>query len=116
MTVKELTIELKETLNQLKDNYFHQDKPENKRDLTFFTYVKEATGPVFQLVEQWEVHTAEEVKKRTLRIHPQQVVSTRENVELLLMHSYYIDVKENRYMNLYNSVMYVLDIILDDLK
>ncbi|GAA5415335.1 hypothetical protein Pryu01_00359 [Paraliobacillus ryukyuensis] len=31
------------------------------------------------------------------------------------MHSYYIDVKETRYMNLYNSVQYVLDIILEDL-
>ncbi|WP_182199379.1 DUF1798 family protein [Paraliobacillus salinarum] len=116
MTVQDITLELKETLKRLKNNFYEQDKPKNLRDTTFFSYVKEETNPVFQLVEQWETEAAEAVKRRELSIHPQQVVSTRENVELILLHSYYIDVKEERYMNLYNSVLYVLDIILDETK
>ncbi|MFB1049348.1 DUF1798 family protein [Paraliobacillus sp. JSM ZJ581] len=114
MTVKNVTIELKEHLKRLKHNFFYQDKPKNKRDLNFFSYVKEVTNPVFHIIEQWEHNTANAVKNRELSIHPQQVVSTRENIELLLLHSYYIDVKQDRYMNLYNSVLYVLDIILEE--
>ncbi|WP_113866275.1 DUF1798 family protein [Paraliobacillus ryukyuensis] len=115
MSVKELTFELKEKLAKLKTNYYQQEKPEYRRDPEFFNLVKEETLPVFQLAEKWSEETAKKVKERELRIHPQQVASTKENVELLLMHSYYIDVKETRYMNLYNSVQYVLDIILEDL-
>ncbi|WP_306291525.1 DUF1798 family protein [Paraliobacillus ryukyuensis] len=115
ISVKELTFELKEKLAKLKTNYYQQEKPEYRRDPDFFNHVKEETLPVFQLAEKWSEETAKKVKERELRIHPQQVASTKENVELLLMHSYYIDVKETRYMNLYNSVQYVLDIILEDL-
>ncbi len=114
MMIKELTIELKDQLLQLKSNYYQQEKPQNRRDSDFFNYVKKVTEPTFRLVEEWEEKTAEQVKSRTLRVHPQQVGSTRENVELLLLHSYYIDVKESRYMNLHNSVLYVLDLIIED--
>lgn len=114
MSVKTQTIELKQSLQYLKKQYYQREKPENKRDPAFFSFVKTETAPIFELVDSWAKETAHEVKQRHLRIHPQQVASTKENVELLLLHSYYIDVREKRYMNLYNSVCYILDIILED--
>ncbi|GGM23145.1 hypothetical protein GCM10011351_06240 [Paraliobacillus quinghaiensis] len=115
MDLKQLTIQLRSELEGLKANYLQQEKPENKRDKVFFEYVKEKTTPVFQLIEEWEVLASSYVKNREVNVHPQQVVSTKENLDLILMHSYYIDVKRKRYMELYRSVHYVFDLILEDL-
>ncbi|WP_117160747.1 DUF1798 family protein [Paraliobacillus sp. X-1268] len=116
MNLKETTIQLKKELELLKSNYLEQEKPAHKRDKDFFLFVKEKTNPVFQLNESWETLAAEHVKNRNVRVHPQQVASTRENMDLLLMHSYYIDVKRKRYMELYQSVQYVCDLILEDFQ
>ena len=115
MDLKQLTIQLRSEIEGLKTNYLQQEKPENKRDKTFFLYVKEKTTPVFQLIEEWEKLAASHVKNRAVNVHPQQVVSTKENLDLILMHSYYIDVKRKRYMELYQSVNYVFDLLLEDL-
>lgn len=114
VNLKVTTIRLKEELEILKLNYLEQEKPEHKRDKDFFNYVKEKTMPVFQLNELWEKLALEHVKDRDVRVHPQQVASTKENIDLLLMHSYYIDVKRKRYMELNQSVQYVFDLILED--
>ncbi|MDL4840842.1 DUF1798 family protein [Aquibacillus rhizosphaerae] len=116
MEFKRMTLELKERLDRLAQYYLENEKPKDKRDKDFFMFVREQTTPTFQLLQEWEMEALKFVKNRDVRVHPQQVSSTKENMDLLLMHSYYIDVNRKRYMNLNKSVHYVFDILLEDLN
>ncbi|ASN05541.1 DUF1798 family protein [Virgibacillus necropolis] len=115
MHMKEQTIELKKHLQLLKDNYEANDPPEDKKDMTFFMHVKSKTEPLYAMLETWETDALEIVKQRKVNVHPHQITSTRENMELLLMHSFYIDVKRKRYMELNHSVLFIFDQLLRDL-
>lgn len=106
----------KDHADKLKERYEENKPPENKKDREFFLMVKEYTAPIYKLLEEWEEETLAVVKERKVNVHPHQVTSTRENMELLIMHSFYIDAKRKRYMELNHSVHYVLDQLLSDLN
>lgn len=115
MELKERTDYLKRQLDRLLERFEGNEPPENGRDREFFKLVKEETSPIYSNLELWEEGALAIVKERKASVHPQQVTSTRENMELLLMHSYYIDVRRKRYMELYKSIHYVFDMLLNDL-
>src|SRR5699024_5850542 len=107
------TEQLKIELDTLKNMYETNAAPENRKDKSFFLKVKSETEPVYKLLTQWENNALEQIKKQNVtNVHPKQIVSTKENIELLLMHSYYIDVRRRRYMELHHSVHYVLNQLL----
>ncbi len=116
MNLLEQTEKLQQYLIRLKDKFEYSDPPENKKDREFFLQVKQETEPVYELLNQWEQSALEAVKNREVQVHPHQVTSTRENMELMLMHSYYIDARRKRYMELNNSIHYVLDQIQRELS
>ncbi len=107
--------ELEKELVRLKEYYLTHERPENKRDPDFFAFVKENTEPVFETVDQWYGEALNFVKDRDVHVHPQQIESTEENIKLLLLHSYYVDVKRKRYMELHQSVIYVFDLLKNDI-
>ncbi|MFC3038898.1 DUF1798 family protein [Virgibacillus xinjiangensis] len=115
MELNLLIEQLKQHLNRLKDRFEKVEPPENKKDKEFFHMVKTETSPVYELLEEWEEKSLDLVKGRKVDVHPHQVTSTRENMELLLLHSYYIDVRRKRYMELYKSIHYVFDQLLREL-
>lgn len=110
-----MTLDLKTYLTQLKDRFETTPPPENRRDRDFFEYVKKETDPIYELLAKWEKEVLSLVKERKVSVHPQQVSSTRENMELVLMHSYFIDARRNRYLELFKSVSYIFDQLLEDL-
>ena len=112
MNIEKQTAQLRKYLIDLKDRYENSAPPENRRDPDFFQMVKTETTPIYDLLESWEDDTLEQVKLRQVKVHPHQVTSTRENMELLLMHSYFFDARKKRYMDLYQSVLYIFDQIL----
>lgn len=114
MNIKNLTLDLKKEFEFLRYRYETNEKPKDKRNRDFFQYVKEETDPVYAKIEAWEEAANSFVKRREVKVHPQQVASTRENMELLLLNSYYLDAKRQRYMDLYQSVFYVFDSLLND--
>ncbi|WP_138417041.1 DUF1798 family protein [Aquibacillus sediminis] len=114
--LKQLTDQLQLKIDELKSRYLTNEKPENKRDRDFFMYVKDQTTPTYEMIQQWQEVALAFVKDRKVQVHPQQIESTSENLELLLMHSYYIDVKRKRYMELHHSIHYVFDRLLEDLE
>ncbi|WP_339228003.1 DUF1798 family protein [Oceanobacillus sp. FSL K6-2867] len=116
MELKKQTESLKSHLNLLKIKFEQNAPPENSRDKTFFLKVREETLPIYTLLDEWETTALKVVKNREAKVHPHQVASTRENMELLLMHSYYIDVRRKRYMELYTSILYVFDLLLEDIS
>lgn len=116
LMVREQTAKLREHLIRLKERFENTAPPKNRRDRDFFQMVKGETDPVYELLEQWEEATLEIVKQRKVNVHPHQVVSTKENMELLLMHSYFIDARPKRYMELYKSILYIFDQLLQELE
>ncbi|MBU5594205.1 YppE family protein [Amphibacillus sp. MSJ-3] len=110
----ELTNELQKASLRLKENFINNQQPVDQRDPSFFEIVKTETEPLFNLIERWEKESLAAIKQRELLIHPQQIKSTRENFELVLLHSYYIDVKPKRYMELQQAINYVCELIKKD--
>ncbi|MFD1360528.1 DUF1798 family protein [Lentibacillus salinarum] len=115
MTLEQQTRQLIEHLDQLKQRYEEHHPPESKKDKQFFEMVKERTEPVYALLAEWEEHARRAVRERQVNLHPQQVTSTRENMELLLLNSYYIDVKRKRYMELHHSITFIFEQLLSEL-
>ncbi|MFC2948340.1 DUF1798 family protein [Virgibacillus sediminis] len=115
MELETQTRQLKQHLDRLKARFETEQPPDNKKDKDFFFKVKEETTPIYSILEEWEEKSLDLVKNRKADVHPHQVTSTRENMELLLLHSYYIDVRRKRYMELYKSIHYVFDQLLREL-
>jgi hypothetical protein len=112
MLLVDYTNQLKNDLQELKDQFEQSNPPEDRRDKDYFEMVKEKTLPIYDLLAKWEELALKVIKERKISVHPNQIVSTRENMELLLMHSYYNDVRRRRYMELNQSVLYVFDQLL----
>ena len=115
MELKKHTEKLKQHMNYLKDKFERNEPPKERKDKHFFQMVKKETLPIYELLALWETEALKAVKERKVNVHPHQVSSTRENMELLLMHSYYIDVRRKRYMELNNSIHYIFDQLLREL-
>src|SRR5690625_1310130 len=116
MKLKYQTEQQKKHVSDLKTKYKTNAPPENKKDKQFFLQMKEETAPIYQLLAQWEESALKSVKERDVHVHPQQITSTRENMELMLLHSYYIDAKKKRFMELHNSIIYVFDQLLREIE
>jgi len=116
MELYQLTEELSKELDTLLTYYETHEPPQDLRDKEFFLMVKKATNPIYEMLQDWELQALDFVKNHKKNLHPHQIVSTKENMELLLMHTYYIDVKRKRYMELNFSVHYIFGILLTELE
>ncbi len=104
-----------ETIDQIKQACFiryQADTPPAKlNDRESFNVIKEEVTPQFQLLEQWEDELLTDIKTEALSIHPSLVQSTRENMELIIMHSFYHDTDIKRFNELVKAVDVVLDMV-----
>ncbi|SDX72653.1 DUF1798 family protein [Salimicrobium album] len=115
MSLQKRTRTLKESLDELHERYTSHTGPVDRTDHEFFEKVKNETAPYFELVQDWYEEVEPFVKERDVTVHPNQIKSTHENIEMLILHSYYLDVDKNRYKDLHQSSHYVLDMVLDNL-
>ncbi len=118
MTSLEQTImEAKKSLDDLKNLYLQSEKPADRKDRELFEKVKKETKPLFELNEKW-ADLAEQYtyQVENCTVYPLQINNTKENFELVILHSYYIDVPKKRYMELHNSIHYVWDQLLDSIN
>ncbi|WP_017187406.1 DUF1798 family protein, partial [Alkalibacillus haloalkaliphilus] len=79
-----------------------------------FNQVKAETLPLFEKIEKWEEEAQAIVHK--IAIFPNQIKNTKDNLEIMILHSYFHDVRKKRFMELYQSVMYNLDLVINDEK
>lgn len=114
----EITLNLSKQLNTLLDSLElrFQDDAIQLGDSDQFAEVKKKTTPIFDMLEKWEETTLTLVKERKLTLHPQQIVATRENYEMLLMHSYFKDIRIRKYMETNKSCHYILEQIMGELE
>lgn len=110
------TKQLKMYLDKLKDRYETNEPPESLRDKSFFFKMKEETAPIYNLLEAWEEKALDFVQDRNVNVHPHQIVSTAENMELIILHSYYVDARRKRYMEFNHSSHFIFDQLLEALN
>lgn len=116
MDLAKQTLWLNEKLAAYLKQFETESPPADLRDRDLFEKVKRETVPVYDMLEKWETAALKFLKEGKGHVHPQQIVSSRDNMELIMMHSYYHDVKLKRYMELNYSVRYVFSLLLDDLE
>ncbi len=93
-----------------------QKKPE-KTDEYFFNEVK----PTFELIKDksdiWEQYASEWIKKEKPKyIHQSQIDSATENLEQVVLQSFYKDINKQRFHNLHHSVEYLLSTMLAEIE
>ncbi|QHS22551.1 DUF1798 family protein [Virgibacillus sp. MSP4-1] len=91
---------------------YNEGNKVDRKDREEFERIKKETAPIFELINHWEKEVNDHIA--TLNVMPNQVENTKDNMELLLLHSYYIDVRRKRFMELYHSIDYVMNRILND--
>lgn len=116
MSLQQDTMQLKQIIEERHQQFVESEGSVDKSDRSFFDQVKEETRSMFELNNRWFEKAEVFVKNRHTSVHPNQVQSTHENIEMLILHSYYLDVHRKRFKELYQSVHYVLDMVLDDIK
>ncbi|MFP7253106.1 DUF1798 family protein [Terribacillus goriensis] len=107
--------QLSDLMARLKERFLTHEPPSEKHDKAFFEMVKKETEPMYLLLRKWHQAAEEFVQQREVSVHPQQVQSTEENVHLIILHSYYIDIKSERYMDYHQSIGYVIQLLDEDL-
>lgn len=116
LELKNSTEQLLTELKHLKLRYESSSKPKDKNDKAFFNFVKEKTMPIYDLLENWERQAMHATQHRTINVHVKQIISTKENMELILLHSYYVDARRKPYMELNQACFYVFNQVLNDIK
>ncbi len=102
----ELTAYLMDELHHLKDIFYSEEKSLDKN--AYFQHVKNKTTPIFDALNEWETLALDYVKSSKGMVTFQQIVATKENLEMIILHSYYKDIRKRRYMEYYSSCLYVL--------
>src|SRR5690625_3488570 len=110
-----LTNTLISKLEHLKDVFYKQnDSTEDKQ--VYFQYVKEETTPIFDLLAEWEEEALSFIKERKGYVHFKQIIATKENMELIILHSYYKDIRKRRYMEYHSSCLYVFNQLKEEIQ
>lgn len=112
---KSMTEDLRDYLSTLKRVYEEREQP-NKNDPAFFESVRQEIDPFYDLIDQWEIAAKQLVKERKITIFPPQIDATVKSLRAIALHSYYIDVRKRRYMNIKKSCDYVFQLILKELS
>lgn len=111
--VFQLTKQLKQAIDRLHDIFFREGEAPSMNDKEFFLKMKEETADIYELLAIWEETSLAEVKAKSIVVHPHQINSTSENIELLILHSYYKDLRKRKYMEYYKSSHYVCEQLLE---
>lgn len=116
MELEQQTKTLKKTLQRLKIRFETGEPPKKISDYSFFEQMKQETNPIFDLLNKWEENALQFVKNKHVHVHPHQIIATKENMELTILHSYYIDIRKRQYMELYKSTLYIFDQLSSEIR
>lgn len=114
-SIKQLTSSLIDYIEKLEQT-FYQHEAVDMNSKSAFEFVKEETEPIFEVLETWEKLTLKKIEQRKISLPTSMVESTVDNMSALIMHSYYKDVRKRRYMEIKKSLLYVLRMLLKELR
>lgn len=114
--LKEQTMQLKAALEQLKEHFDQLEAPIPLNDREQFMKMKQKTTAIYELLEAWETHALKLIQAGQLNIIPQQIIAAKENIELIIPHSYYKDIRRRRYMEYNRSCHYIFNQLLAEIE
>lgn len=85
----------------------YRDEKEVERSRSYFSHVKSETETLFNLIDTWEEEATILVENKELSIFKEQITATKENMQALIMHSYYKDVRKRQYMEIIQACDYI---------
>src|SRR5690625_2675313 len=100
-----ITDRLIKALPELEETYRDEEKVERKREI--FEHVRKATEEYFTLLDAWEESAHILSKEGRILVFPQQIDATKENMQALIMHSHYKDVRKRKYMEILQACHYI---------
>jgi len=115
VSLEEKTKKLIFFMNKLRKIFENDGEPQDMNDHKFFAIVKKETTPIFSLLQEWESDATFFVSNNDSKVFFPQIIATKENIEVLILHSYYKDLRKRLYMERYNSVLYVLENLLSEI-
>lgn len=115
LRLKQLTEELMKELDILHEQ-FNKRCEIDPQDSNYFAYVKEELNDTFLLLDQWYQLVLEKINQRALTLPISMIEATKDNMNQLMLHSYYYDVRIRRYNELKKSCLYVFHMILDEIN
>lgn len=107
-----ITKQLVDNLSVLEAKY--RDNKEIERSRDYFIYVKSETEELFNLIDLWAEQATSLVQKHKLSLFTKQITATKENMEALIMHSYYKDVRKRQYMEISQACDYIFSQCLEE--
>lgn len=108
----EKTEALMKATQEAKERFAHGERPTKDRD--FFMLVKAETDLTFNILDEWVALTMASSETNELALYPQQIEATKENMQSLLLHSYYKDTRKRRFMEIYKSCYYIFAQLLKE--
>lgn len=115
MDLYSITVSLQKYLYKLQHRFETSQPPETMNDRAFFNDMKEETKPIYDLLKTWEIDTLKYIDTNKSNLFPQQIIATIDNIEMIILHSYYIDIRRRFYMEYFNSTIYILEQLLREL-
>ncbi|MFT4413050.1 YppE family protein [Fredinandcohnia humi] len=83
-------------------------------EVDFFNEVKPFVDNVMRIADSWRELSKEWIKQeKPKNIHPNQIDATYENIQHISIQGFYQDTKQKRFKNMYESILYVLDSIIE---
>lgn len=80
-----------------------------QKNIEAFNLVKDDISKHIKLAEAWEEEALELINNNKTSLFFQQVNATKDNLIKLIFNSYYQDTRMKPYMNLYNSCLFILN-------
>lgn len=111
----EITTLLINDIKKLEQIFLH-DVPYTFQSEKDFNHVKAETEPIFERLEEWEKLVLDKINKRIISFPITMVDSTVDNISAYIMHSFYKDVRKRRYIEIKQSSLYVLRLLLKELN
>lgn len=111
-----LTNNLKNELNSLQKMFKKTKEEEINRNRNYFEFVKRDSKPLFELIDMWYDKALHIVNNYDISVYDVQIKTTKENFEMIILHSYYGDVRRRRYVEMNRSCLYVFDQLMKELE
>ena len=97
------------------ESIYRNDLPV-ERSREFFNKIKPEAEQYLVLLSDWEKQARLLTQKGVLKIFPQQIDATVDNMKALIMHSYYKDVRKRRYIEIKKSCYYIFTESMEELS
>lgn len=107
------TEQLLQYLDACHKRFLKGKKPE--RDRSFFEMVKKETNPIFALLNEWEKNVLGLIDQSLTTLYPQQIHATTENMQAVIIQSYYKDIRKRRFIESYKSCYYIFRQLVKEL-